>query len=200
MESISRDVKYFVTPNNNIVRGSIDGGKLVDAEFFVNKQNEYTTPSQLNSLMKERLSLSQGKISLKQIDRPDFANFNIPIDAGRPKPVKQRRLQSSLRQSVSGGDIMMLSEDIDEFDAGDKKMKGVSLKRKSVVKKTSPAKNRVTKMSDIQAGEKKSDSVTLADIFKQVSLQLANQTSDIITRGGNPSDFLKEDIKFFNKS
>ena len=79
MESISKEVKYFVTPNNNIVRGAIDGGKLIDAEFFVSKKNDYSTASQLNNLMKERHSLAQGKINLKQIERINYNDFDINI-------------------------------------------------------------------------------------------------------------------------
>lgn len=212
MESISREIKYFVTPNNNIVRGAIDGGKLVDAEFFVSNSNEYNTPSQLNNLMKERMCLSQGKVNLKQIDRINYSNYNIPVDAGSnlvveggrisnitsKKPGSKKpgnipssnnrppRIKMNTKQSTNAGSV-----NNQEFIMPEVVVGGVALN-----KPTKQSQSKV--MSAGGAPDKKTDGISLADIFKKVSLQLAKQAEGIILEGGNPVELIKDDIVFFN--
>jgi hypothetical protein len=222
MESISKEVKYFVTPNNNIVRGAIDGGKLIDAEFFVSKKNDYSTASQLNNLMKERHSLAQGKINLKQIERINYNDFDIPIDAGAKNVMTKRniipRTSKNIKGSkkfISGGDVditdstniidkINIPEDsINEIILDDTIVAGVSKQTKSKSLKLQQSKAKLSKTANecLFAGnlsDKKNDNISLADIFKQVSQQLANQAADIIVRGGNPAELIRDDIMFFN--
>lgn len=213
MESISREIKYFVTPNNNIVRGAIDGGKLVDAEFFVSKSNEYNTPSQLNNLMKERMCLSQGKVNLKQIDRINYSNYNIPVDAGSNLVVegggriptgknsrgsnkkignipssnnRPPRIKMNTKQSTNAGSV-----NNQEFIMPEVVVGGVTLNK--------PTKQSQSKVMSAGGNpDKKTDGISLADIFKKVSLQLAKQAEGIILEGGNPVELIKDDIVFFN--
>jgi hypothetical protein len=252
METISCNTKYFVTPSNNIVRGVIEGGKLVGAEMFINKKNEYSTPTQLNQLVKERSNLTQGKVELKEIKRPNYSDYNIPIDAGR-KPRKnvvggqvdieveagagKGKGNRRKPKNLYGGDATSLGETIEDIEAGKGgkggKRKGKGGKgadkisggtvefedieagkkrRKSVASKASKASKGSKKSKKSGRKSKKSDSLilggaplvdekktTLADLFKQVSLHLANQTSELIAQGGNPTEMLKDDIKFFSK-
>jgi hypothetical protein len=228
MESISREVKYFVTPNNNIVRGAIDGGKLVDAEFFVSNSNEYNTPSQLNNLMKERMCLSQGKVNLKQIDRINYSNYNIPVDAGsievgggkkdsKTKTTKTTKPTKPTNKSMAAGSLptqeVPCIEKPNEVIIPEVVVAGVPLNRslsnKSVSKQSNkPMSKQSNKpmskqsqskvMSAGAAPDKKMDTVSLADIFKKVSLQLAKQAEGIILEGGNPVELIKDDIVFFN--
>lgn len=215
MESISREIKYFVTPNNNIVRGAIDGGKLVDAEFFVSNSNEYNTPSQLNNLMKERMCLSQGKVNLKQIDRINYSNYNIPVDAGSNLVVEEGgrisnitsknsrgsgkksgnipssndrppRIKMNTKQSTTAGSV-----NNQEFIMPEVVVGGVALN-----KPTKQSRSRM--MSAGGNPDKKTDGISLADIFKKVSLQLAKQAEGIILEGGNPVELIKDEIVFFN--
>lgn len=228
MEVVSPQIKYFVTPTQNIVRGVVEGGKVTNAEFFVNKRNEYSTPSQLNQLMKERTNLSLGKIELKEISRPNFTDYDIPIDAGKPrrKPTKKSDIdtgiaagkkkvkkddESSHKKKVSAGEVELDVEagvrrgrkkvvggEVElDVEAGAKR--GRSKSKPKAPKKTSRSKSRSKKIDAGAVEGKKDDKISLADLFKHVSLNLANQTSAIIAQGGNPSELLKEDIKFFSK-
>lgn len=219
MESISREVKYFVTPNNNIVRGAIDGGKLVDAEFFVSNSNEYNTPSQLNNLMKERMCLSQGKVNLKQIDRINYSNYNIPVDAGsieagviKPSGKGTKKPGKGTKKPMAAGSLptqeVPCIERPNEVIIPEVVVAGVPLNRslskqsnKPMSKQSNktPSKQSQSKVMSAGAGpDKKMDGISLADIFKKVSLQLAKQAEGIILEGGNPVELIKDDIVFFN--
>jgi hypothetical protein len=285
MEVLPSRQKYFITPSQNIVRGVVDGGKLVNAEFFVNKRNEYNNPTQLNQLMKERSNLSLGKVELKEVSRPNFNEFNIPIDAGKIRRVKKNDSTIDMnagkkkRRSLHAGEVettdidkknsLMYGGEVEstDIDAGKKrKPSSKKLKKKSDIvggevestdidagKKRSKQKKAINagevettvdagkkkrrslhagevETTDIDAGKKRRKSTSaksssgkkskkssksrkasivggnpndkktsLADLFKQVSIHLANQTSDIIAKGGDPSELLKDDIKFFSK-
>ena len=274
MEVISSNTKYFLTPSQNIVRGVLEGGKVTNAEFFVNKKNEYTSPSQLNQLMKERTNLALGKVDLREITRPNFADFDIPIDAGkkrRKSTSKKPKSKSKSKSKMSAGAVETQEVDVEagkkkrkpkmaagavetqevDVEAGRRKpKKGKNMsagavetqevdveagkKKKYSTVETSLVKASRPKKSDdlLEAGKKKKRSksvsstkskkskkstkskskkvdvfggapedkkTSLADIFKHVSRHLATQTSDIIAKGGNPTELIKSDIKFFAK-
>lgn len=171
------NVQYFLTPSNNIVRGVLSGGKLMDAQMFLNKQNEYSNTTQLNNLMKERKNLAQGKADLRPLSRAEFANYNIPLDAGSERFVE-----------IDGG----------AKKAGKKSTKKPAAKKPSM-KKPSMKKQDPKTVVSAGAPEPAEKKTSLADIFREVSLRLASQTSDLIASGGDPTMQLKSDIKFFSK-
>jgi len=220
-------LRYFITPKGNIVRGILDGGKITNAEYYVNKNISYDTPTKLTSLMKERDDLSCGKLALKSVQRPDFSMFNIPIDAGTAdeldveggaKKLKGKKKtggkkKSKMSYSMFGG----MPEDIPEdqqfdMEAG-KKKPHVSKSKTNYGGSMTPdvyeqeditgGLSKMMRKSKMAAGapilSEDRKATNLAELFKQVTAKLAQQTSDIITSGGNPEDLIKSDIKFFNK-
>lgn len=255
------ETKYFITPQGNIVRGVMEGGKLVNAEYFTSKANNYSTPAQLNQLIKERNNLAAGKLELKLVNRPEFSQYNIPIDAGMnadggKKHRKPRHKKSAVAGGATGAQVTFEDTEVDAgrrrhrarsssrgrksnapqkmaaggimsygpestttssgVDAGKRRKSHRSSSRKSRPSKNDP-NNQDSWGGSIRAGqinnegyvanqpidiEKKDKSqahVTLADIFKHVSGELAAQAREIVTRGGDPTALLKPEIKFFNK-
>jgi hypothetical protein len=147
--------------------------------------------------MKERSNLSLGKVELKEVSRPNFNEFNIPIDAGKIRRVKKNDSTIDMnagkkkRRSLHAGEV-----ETTDIDAGKKRRKSTSAKSSSGKKSKKSSKSR---KASIVGGNPNDKKTSLADLFKQVSIHLANQTSDIIAKGGDPSELLKDDIKFFSK-
>lgn len=268
-------MKYFVTPSGNIVKGNLSPEKtIINGEYFVTRKDQYTTPTQLSNLAKERKNLTEGKVALTEISRSKFSDYGIPIDAGKKKYKKMMGGNITSTVDIEGGkkkkSKKMMGGGVEseaDIEAGKKRSKSRSkstsrsksrgkstsrsksrsrMMKKSTLAagssivnleslggKRSKSKSRMTKKSttsipktnattkpntkpsniktsnatlNVSAGatasssDKANKQISLADLFKQVSISLGNQASDIIARGGDPTTSLKNNINFFNKN
>ena len=244
------NISYFITPKGNFVKGTLDGGKIINAEYITSKSNIYSTPLQLQGLMKEREDLSYGKLALKPISRANLPQYNInatinnnkinggninevfdnngisaeTIDGGKTGKGKTgkgkgKTSKRSNLSSIKGGEVESITPDV--IDAGIVNSivagKQVSPTIKTAVKPSSIKKPLPTKKllsrSSVKGGTNnfltdesvdnlsktmENKPATLASIFKEITSRLAQQTTDLITSGGNPEMLLKNDIKFYN--
>ena len=240
------NISYFITPKGNFVKGTLDGGKIINAEYITSKSNIYSTPLQLQGLMKEREDLSYGKLALKPISRANLPQYNInatitnnKINGGNINEVfdnnkvstetinggkssdksKGKTTKKSNPSSIRGGEVESITPDVIDAGIVDSIVGGKQVlpiktsakpsSMKKFVKKSTPLSTK----SSVKGGtnnfltDESVDNITktmenkpatLASIFKEITSRLAQQTTDLITSGGNPEMLLKNDIKFYN--